>query len=165
MTRTIADAKEVLSKLSNNHSQWIVQCATTKKAHIISKSYDFYAKFDKILSILTGSTKNTRTTNTSMNSVLDVEDVNFIARTNFNNSLRNNGNNFINNYRPNNFNAKNINFGQFNNIPFNLENVLNQFISSQKEQKTKFDEKFGEHSSGLWDLTIKVALSLMMLRY
>ena len=73
----------------------------------------------------------------------DQVDVNFLNRSNFNNNAyRNNfGSNNYKPYPPNNGNSYGNSYNPNNNMSYDLENVLKEFISSQKAFNKTVEEK------------------------
>ena len=151
MNLTLGSANKLLDDLMINYSQWHTEMAPTgKKVNSVKEVPSLSDKID-MLAYLLDRQVPIDPNNVPLNSLVanknDQIDVNFIARNNFNNSAYKN--NFGgNNYRPypnNNGNSYRISYGNAYKNPksytFDLENMLKDFMSSQKSFNKNIKEK------------------------
>ena len=162
MNLTLGAANKLLDDLMTNYSQWHTERAPTgKKVNSVEEVSSLSDKIDMLASLLAKQVP-IDPNNVPLNSLVanenDQVDVNFIARNNFNNSAYKN--NFGgNNYRPypnNNGNSYGNSYGNAYSNPksstSDLENMLKEFISSQKDFNKTVDERLAK----LDNLVLKV---------
>ena len=163
MNLTLGAANKLLDDLMTNYSQWHTERAPTgKKVNSVEEvSSSLSDKIDMLASLLAKQVP-IDPNNVPLNSLVanenDQIDVNFIARNNFNNSAYKN--NFGgNNYRPypnNNDNSYGNSYGNAYSNPksssSDLENMLKEFISTQKVFNKTVDERLAK----LDNLVLKV---------
>src|SRR3954467_11374839 len=164
MSTALGAATKLLAEMMTNYSQWHTERAPTgRKVNSVEEVTSLNEKVDLIMSLLTKQ-PSIDPHDVPLNSLVAQEhvDVNFIARNNFNNNAYRG--NFASNPRP--FPS---NYGNNNTYPSNknpsseLENMLRNFISTQKAFNKNVEEKLAK----LDNLSLKVeslALDVEMLK-
>ena len=162
MNLTLGASNKLLDDLMTNYSQWHTERVPTgKKVNSVEEVSSLSDKIDMLASLLAKQVP-IDPNNVPLNSLVanenDQVDVNFIARNNFNNSAYKN--NFGgNNYRPypnNNGNSYGNSYGNAYSNPksstSDLENMLKEFITTQKDFNKTVDERLAK----LDNLVLKV---------
>src|SRR3989337_2462471 len=149
MEITLGEATKLLDNIMTNYSQWHTERSpTSKKVHAIEEINSLSAKMDELMKLFANKNApidpNDMPLSTLIENNNDSMDVNFVGRNNFgNNAYRGNFNprpfpSNSSNYYGNSYNNS---YRNYNNMPFDLENNIKEFISSQKNFNAMVEEK------------------------
>ena len=147
MEITLGEATKLLDNIMVNYSQWHTE-RSTKKVHAIEEINVLSGKMDELMKLFANKSVSFDPNDIPLSTLIennnDSMDVNFFGRNNFgNNAYRGNFNprpfpsNSSNNYG----NSYNNSYGNYNNMPFDFESNIKEFISSQKNFNAMIEEK------------------------
>ena len=145
-------AKKLLDDMQNNHSQWHVE-RTSKRVSSITEvnNEELTSKVDELLSLVKGKE------DTQVNAIAtDVNDINFIARTPFNPTWKNNYASNVQKYHANPTGAPYNNYDNTNganhgNLPFGK--TVRTFMQAQTKQNNMLIKITENHESSIGKLS------------
>jgi hypothetical protein len=138
MKITLGDATKLLDNIMTNYSQWHTERApTSKKVNFVEEVSTLGDKMDAIVKMLASKNAHVDPNDVPLSTLIeqnnDAVDVNFVSRNNFNkNAYRGNFHprSFPGNSSNNYGNSYGNSYSNNNRIPTDLENHIQEFISS-----------------------------------
>src|SRR3954467_2095413 len=166
MSTTLGAATKLLDEMMLNYSLWHTERSPTgKKVNYVEEISSLNEKVDLIMSLLTKQAP-IDPQDVPLNSLVAQEqvDVKFISRNNFNNNAyrSNLGNNNPRPFPSNNY-GKNNTYPSTKNSTSELENMLKEFITTQKAFNKSVEEKLDKLDS-LSSKVDNIALDVEMLK-
>ena len=148
MEITLGYATKLLDNIMANYSQWHTERSSSKKVHAIEEINVLSGKMDELMKMF--ATKNTPLDPNDMPLSFLIEnnnesmDVNFVGRNSFGKNAYSgnfNARPFPSNSSNNYGNSYNNSYGNFNKMPSDFENNVQEFMISQKNFNALLEEK------------------------
>ena len=148
MEITLGESTKLLDNIMANYSQWHIERSTSKKVHAIEEINVLSGKMDELMKLFATKSASIDPNYMPLSTLIENNnesmEVNFVGRNDFgNNAYRGNFNprpfpsNSSNNYG----NSYNNSYGNFNKIPYDFENIVKEFMISQKNFNALLEEK------------------------
>src|SRR4051812_5644692 len=148
MEITLAEATKLLDNIMANYSQWHTERSpTSKKVHATEEINTLSEKMDELMKLFARKSAPLDPNDIPLSSLIETNeslDVNFVGRNNFaNNTYKGNFNHrlFPSNSSNSYGNSYNNSYRNYSNMPSDLENIVKDFIGSQKVLNATFEEK------------------------